>query len=373
MIVRVIRPLVLLACLAAILSGAPPIPAQNVKPQAADAPDEKPQLVTRLYDVRGLITPTPQFTLDASAHGLGFIAPANRQVGSLNPYGPNLFTVREVTPDQSPTRGTLLASLETLVRSVDAESWNEAGGQIGALAEMDGQLVITQTIENHKRIGELLQQLTDSQDQYLRTTADWVVVGQGDVVGLLKHAKSKKADQGGLREVDMSVLNKLPPATPRFHGELLSRNGQTVHLISGRERTVTANVNAMVGTGVAAFDPMVANFGSGIALQVNPLIDCSHEKATLTIHSTYNDPAEPGPPIPVHAGAATQPTTAGPNSSDVAAASYRTIDGIVQELRTTVQLPLGAAVLVGDMTLHPIAKGGDLRELLLIVTVNEQK
>ena len=43
--------------------------------------------------------------------------------------------------------------------SIDASSWRDNGGKIGALKELAGRLLITQSPENHKAIANLIEQL----------------------------------------------------------------------------------------------------------------------------------------------------------------------------------------------------------------------
>jgi hypothetical protein len=60
-------------------------------------------------------------------------------------------------------RGVQVARLTRLIEhNVDAASWKDAGGSVGALRELEGQLIVTHTRDNHRRIVAMLQDLRGS-------------------------------------------------------------------------------------------------------------------------------------------------------------------------------------------------------------------
>jgi predicted Zn-ribbon and HTH transcriptional regulator len=95
----------------------------------ADLPDNA---LTKVYDVRDLIggpTPTPSPRV---ASGSG----------------------RPVPP---PTQATRLGDLVARVKAVDPDSWRDDGGPSGAVREISGQLIVTQTPENQRAIASVLE------------------------------------------------------------------------------------------------------------------------------------------------------------------------------------------------------------------------
>ena len=60
----------------------------------------------------------------------------------------------QVNRDIQVTRLTRL-----IEHDVDALSWKDAGGSVGALRELEGQLIVTQTRDNHRRLVALLRDL----------------------------------------------------------------------------------------------------------------------------------------------------------------------------------------------------------------------
>ena len=118
---------------------------------------------------------------------------------------------------------------------------------------------------------------------------------------------------------------------------------------------------------MGAFQPAVGNSGTGIALQIRPVVDREQKKAVLTLFSTFNDADKPSAPIHMRAAATTQ-ASSGQYVME-ADATYKELNGVVQEFRTTAHMALGVPVLVGSMTLEPSSKSTEAKELVLIVTV----
>ena len=70
-----------------------------------------------------------------------------------------VYDIRDLIYPQV-NRGAQIARLTRLIEhNVDAASWKDAGGSVGALRELEGQLIVTQTPENHRKIVAMLQDL----------------------------------------------------------------------------------------------------------------------------------------------------------------------------------------------------------------------
>jgi type II secretory pathway component GspD/PulD (secretin) len=52
--------------------------------------------------------------------------------------------------------------IDTIKSTVAAESWKDTGGQIGSIRELNGQLIINQTVDNQISVYNLLQQLRET-------------------------------------------------------------------------------------------------------------------------------------------------------------------------------------------------------------------
>jgi hypothetical protein len=99
-------------------------------------------------------------------------------ISTLRDLGKNTITrvydVRELLKKPE-TREADLAALIKRFHGIDPLSWKDAGGEIGSIRELQGQLIITQTPEVHKRvINELEELLPDQPRQFplLNTRAE---------------------------------------------------------------------------------------------------------------------------------------------------------------------------------------------------------
>lgn len=110
-------------------------------------------LSTRVIDIRHLI-------VDAPAAGL----PVSYSYSWPPTYGRPAVRRRHVwTPldrfthfDRRTSQERTDALVKFIEQSVDRTSWRDQGGQLGAIRDIKGQLIITQTAENHVEIAYLL-------------------------------------------------------------------------------------------------------------------------------------------------------------------------------------------------------------------------
>lgn len=69
-----------------------------------------------------------------------------------------VYDVRRALRDRA-TRARDLAALIARLKGIDPLSWRESGGQVGAIRELQGQLIITQTPQAHARIAQELSDI----------------------------------------------------------------------------------------------------------------------------------------------------------------------------------------------------------------------
>jgi hypothetical protein len=58
--------------------------------------------------------------------------------------------------------------MDTIKSTVAPDSWREAGGSIGSIRELNGQLIINQTADNHIEVNRILQQLHETRSRLPR-------------------------------------------------------------------------------------------------------------------------------------------------------------------------------------------------------------
>ncbi|MGI9014297.1 MAG: hypothetical protein ACR2GY_08615 [Phycisphaerales bacterium] len=144
-------------------------------------------VVTLVYDISDLLFDVPYFdnapSLDldkevrnnnaatamqnaGAFHGLGAsrstqAATDLESSGGFQKANPRLFNGNGNDPD-APTRGQKIEKIVNAVQAVvDPEGWRDFGGDTGALQELSGNLIITQTPRNHQQIEGLLSQLRE--------------------------------------------------------------------------------------------------------------------------------------------------------------------------------------------------------------------
>jgi hypothetical protein len=204
----------------------------------------------------------------------------------------------------------------------------------------------------------------------VRIRATWVLLSDDELKSV-----SKSSAGGPLQEIDTAALAKLPNAV-KLRGQTTCFNRQTVHITSGRARTVITDVDALVGQGAAAFEPKAELVSSGATLEITPVLSPDNADVTLdltSVLSRWEKPEAAG--STVRGTATTQPSNvAGARPSgaasepDVTSEVTATIDRLnmpVHSLATTIQLPVDRAILIGGMTLEPGTD--DSKQLYLII------
>lgn len=126
-------------------------------------------VVTRTYDIRDLIINVPDFT---NAPSFDLANTTNQGGGGRSGGGGggggggnSLFgntSTQNQNEQQGATRDELVEQITGLITdTVAPDSWRESGGTIGSLRELQGQLIVTQTPENHRQLANLLEQLRE--------------------------------------------------------------------------------------------------------------------------------------------------------------------------------------------------------------------
>lgn len=101
--------------------------------------------VIKIYDIRDLVE---QFLRDGRPPG-AFTQPAVSN--------PEVRTADTPASSAGPTFGEMVESITRLIEdAVDTDSWKDNGGSTGAMRELAGRLIITQTPSGHRQIVNLL-------------------------------------------------------------------------------------------------------------------------------------------------------------------------------------------------------------------------
>ena len=140
-------------------------------------------VITLVYDISDLLFDVPYFDNAPSMDLREVINDSNQAVarrnsafnglgasradlgsdesGSFESVNPHLFNSGGVDPDR-PSRSTKINKIiDAVQHTVDPDGWRDFGGDTGALQELSGNLIITQTPRNHQQIEGLLSQLRE--------------------------------------------------------------------------------------------------------------------------------------------------------------------------------------------------------------------
>jgi type II secretory pathway component GspD/PulD (secretin) len=350
---------------------------------APAADPDKP--LTRVYDVRDLLVPFKQYPFRGSMMSARLSGIPDPVVAEGVPQRGLYAAPPQTQPAAGPAANEREYGLMQLItETVGPDSWRDAGGDVGAIRiGMNGQFIVTQTPDNHRALQQLLAELLRTKGKMVRVRAHWLLLSQAEADKLFPPAGDGQAETA-LVPVDPAALRGLPPSVMQYHAQTVGFNSQTVHVVSGPARTVVSDVDAQVGTGAVAFDPVVEMVRSGLVLEVTPVVTGDDQRVTLDLYSAFVDTARDGKAIPVRAfaasqpargaggGAAAEPGEAGAGAGEVPTLANGVVDRVsttMQELRTTVQAPLGRPVLIGGMTLDPNVSGQASPQLYLVVEV----
>ncbi len=242
-------------------------PPPDTKPieEIGQADDKPTVIVTRFYDIRALLAPSSDFGFDNSPRSGAFVYPPNHNWDPREYEQGASIDVATEYETHGPTRAMVIEELCKVIRdTVEPDSWRTAGGNLGTIAESQRVLIVTQSVENQKKVADLLRKLSARRHRTVRTAVDMLLLKSDDLAKVRKASPSNK-DCGALAPLDPVLLEKLTAENVHFHADLLGQDGQTVHVVSGREKSITVSQSLTVGTDVAGYTPIKANIGGGIA------------------------------------------------------------------------------------------------------------
>lgn len=151
--------------------------------------DLSTNVYTRVYDIRDLIVRVPNFT--GQRMDLGSAGGNRGGTGSTGGTGGGgLFGgtgtgtgttgTGNAGEEETLTRTEMVTQILDLVRNtIDRDSWIDNGGRVGSIAELSGQIVVTQTADNHTRLLDLLKQLREQRALQVNIEARFVQVSSG--------------------------------------------------------------------------------------------------------------------------------------------------------------------------------------------------
>jgi general secretion pathway protein D len=134
------------------------------------------RVTTRVYDIRHLLFRVPNFVgprIDLANQNVGN---NNQQAATAWGGGFGQQNANNMGEDNMPTKSEMIQALIDLItNTIDPPSW---AGDAG-IREMHGQLVVTQTAQNHQALAKLLDQLREAHGMQVSIEARFISVSTG--------------------------------------------------------------------------------------------------------------------------------------------------------------------------------------------------
>ncbi|MEZ0265610.1 MAG: M56 family metallopeptidase [Phycisphaerae bacterium] len=333
-----------------------PAAAAGPKPTIEIAADG--DVVTRVYDVRDLVTPIPDFSSDDDAARSPRAGAATRPATASERW--------PTTPAQpGPAVRDPTAHLIALIRdTIDPQSWAApklADAQSTSpygLRELSGQLIVRQTRANHDALDRLLSQLRQTRGIQITVEARFVLF---DVDALAKADPAAaallelpKAEKGAplktaatyLTEVQLNTIlraaQSLPETTTLSAPRVTTFNGQRAYVKVAHQRAYVADYTVTRGAdGKPAYEAVAEVAESGLTLDVQATASADRKYVTLNLRphiaKLLGFKTVPFPNLPAdHPAGVEKPLIQQP-------------DLAVTEVRTTISVPNNQTVVLGGM------------------------
>jgi hypothetical protein len=341
------------------------VPKATPAPLSAGAPirtaTSDAAVVTRVYDVRELLVPIPNFDdapdLRMAIRGPGTTRPV-ALFGSPVANRPR-WNGGQGREDGPPTRAKLVNDLVRLLEeTVGADTWRETGGTIGAIRELSGCLVITQTAASQREIAHLLDQLREVKSFQVTVESRFITVGDPGLreAGVkIDNPESKDPTSFPSSEltfldehqVDSILRSAQAPEADRpvvTSPRLTLFNGQQAYVAVTTEREYVSNFKALpttrpttlAATEPAAFEPEMSVVTTGVMLDLFVTVSADRKWVTFTLH----------PQISKLQGIDEVPWPGRPAGSNLTVQQPQI--GI-SDLRTTVSIPDKGTLLLGGL------------------------
>jgi type II secretory pathway component GspD/PulD (secretin)/tetratricopeptide (TPR) repeat protein len=381
------------------------------------ADDLSKNVVVRVYDIRDLIvnipdfTNAPQFSLDASQNQGGGGGGGSGQLGQGGSGGGlnvtnSLFAgggqQLNQQRNQGPTRQDLVDAITKLIEdTVATDTWKDNGGSVGALRELEGQLIVTQTPENHRQLINLLEQLREERAIQVTIETRFLTVQRnfmeqiGVDLNFIFNLNSSWSKNWGTIPVtgpnSQFVLNPvtgLPgsigslPTTPTglttsatylddFQVQLMMQavqasvtssivtaprltlfNGQRAFVLVTVQRAYISNLTPIVSTGISSFAPTVSYVQNGVLLDVQATVSADRKYVTLTLRPQLSTLVDLVPFTFQSSASVISNTGTGIGTTSVApSGTIQEPEIQITEVNTSVSVPDGGTLLLGGQTL----------------------
>jgi type II secretory pathway component GspD/PulD (secretin) len=284
------------------------------------AEDLASHVVTRVYEIRDLITEHP----DAPAAGRAEAAPQ---------------------PTTQP-QAKLVEQVQQLIQeTVEPQAWRDAGGTIASMRELSGQLIVTATPEMQRSIATLLHQIREGRGVQVTVEMRFFTADPADLDkalgGKLLGTMGKSGQATVWHLSDAQVQAVLREFQQQSNSTIVT--APRITLFNGQRGTINVSAETPYTAGYTVFkkdggetryEPTIDKVASGIFIDVRGTASADRKQATLTIHPKFSflQALRPAPYV---------------GSKDL---TVQVPELIVHELQTTLSLPDRGTALIGGFT-----------------------
>jgi len=335
--------------------------------KAAEAAKVEP-LVIRMYNVQDLMlgrdfpyrsSVMPPTSLEPDLSGPSYAEAARGGFGDL-------FGATRVDEDRSAASALTPNVLVDLIqRTVDPESWVEAGG-VGRIDRVGALLVVTQTAENHRKIAELLEQFRTDRPM-IAIEARWMLLDDAQVAQIVPEDAAKRTVP---IQVTAAAL-KEAKATVVYRAQVTCFDRQTTHMASGQAQAIMADMVPVVAEAAVGWDPTISTVLWGALLEVTPALTPGGNSVILKLHSCITE-AQTQHTMQLTAAIPGLSGGTKENPLPPVKAEIELPEFLLHTFRTTVRAPLDKGILIGGMT-SPKATDGKVLYLFLQVSSSKDE
>ncbi len=370
---------------------------------------------TRVYDIRDLLVQVPnfagapEFDLNSALSNTSSGGSAGQGVAQSST---DLFGDDDTEENQL-TREELIEQIITLIQDTvgDQEDWGAYGGEIGSLRELNGNLIVKQTPENHRQVIQLLAQLRETRAIQIHIEARFLLVDQnfleevgvdldiqvdnlGGKFGPIKLAQDSISVAGrastGLpgtfgAPLDIAPIGAFIPMegfTPPsgrsldfnisfiddFQVNLLVRaseqnrrsinltaprvtlfNGQRSNVVIARQIAFVSDLEPIPGA--TGFDPTLSVTQSGVVLDVEATVSADRRYVTMTARPSLATVLQPIRTIPQQGTTTTTGVGTGQTGVGTAFGFIEAPELELTSVRTSVSVPDKGTLIMGGQRL----------------------
>ena len=388
------------------------------------ADDLNKKTVTNVYDILDLLVVPPDFIPPPDFDLSGKTTMARRNggrgeqsiggggtAGSSSYYSNSGSSGGPLTGNSTASRGNASASVNSAARTekliqditqaittVDRDSWVENGGQVGSLKFLSGQLIVTQTPENQRRVLSLLDKLRETRAIQVSIETRFLQIQRSFLndIGVDLDFFFNINDPNHFSPISVSQSSNVFPATPTtpvpgsigataqpavtiqgsflddFQVNFLIRatqatlnstvltaprvtvfNGQQAFVVVSAQQAYVGDLEAVTGDNVGLFNPIISTVQSGVRLVVQPTVSADRKYVTLSLQPQVSQLVSlvNFPVFGVTTGAANTGGTGGTTQNQVFTGNVQLPLIQLTSVNTIVSVPDGGTLLLGGQTL----------------------